>query len=309
MINFSTAQEKFLSHLQSSSKVSKGYISPDTQRTYRRGLEDLAQHLLALGIDRLERVATEHLRSYLEALRDRGQAPATVALRRTIVASFFKWADSNYKHLEDVTKGLERTTLPRKEAAHMSWQQVLSLLDYLWRDRKARKRDALLFELLARTGARVAEASKTNLGDLTISDTQIALSLIGKGNKPRLISLQVSTDGIARFKSRLEDYLRRRLKRHASLGHEQALFLTNMGNRIRPRNIQAAFDYYRYRLNLQGFTPHSLRHAYLTHLLQQGVDVVTVSKLAGHSSPNITLSVYAHTDPDRLAAAAAKAFD
>lgn len=309
MIKFSTAQEKFLSHLQSSSKVAKGYISPDTQRTYRRGLEDLERHLTALGIDRLERVTTEHLRSYLEALRDRKHAPATVALRRTIAASFFHWASSYYKHLEDISKELERAVLPKREAAHMSWQQVLSLLDYLGRDKKARKRDALLFELLARTGARVAEASRLNLGDLAISDMQITLSLLGKGNKPRLIALQVSSDGITRFRARLEDYLRKRLKRQASPGHEQALFITNMGNRIRPRNIQAAFDYYRFRLNLQGFTPHSLRHAYLTHLLQQGVDVVTVSKLAGHSSPNITLSVYAHTDPARLSAAAAKAFD
>jgi len=313
MIEFSTAQEKFLAHLQSKSKITKGYVSDDTQRTYRRGLECFWVYITQAGAPGLERVSPDHMRAYLESLRDRSQAPATIALQRVILKSFFKWASGCYKHIDDITQDIEGVRPNRSESPHMTWVQVSSLLDYLWKDAKARKRDAILFEILARTGARVAEAAHLDLDSVAITDTTIEISLLGKGNKHRAITLQSSpgdpSEGIARFRSRLEEYLRKRARRPAAPGHEEALFLTNLGNRIRPRNIQAAFDYYRQHLNLQAFTPHSLRHAYITRLLQLGVDVATVAKLAGHSSPNITLSVYAHTDPGRLLTAAAKAFD
>lgn len=311
MIDFFTARRKFLSHLRSRSELTKGYASPDTQRTYDQGLARFQNHLVHLGIEGLERVTAEHIREHLSTLRQKGLAAATVALQRTILGSFFGWASKNYKHIADIAADVEAIRPDASESPHMTWQQVSNLLNYLWKDRKARKRDALLFELAAHTGARVSEISRLDLTSVMLTDTEVIFKLLGKGNKPRAITIPLAPESSAaqRFKKHIEEYLRRRARWRCSERDRTALFLTNAGNRIRPRNIQAAFDYYRKRLHLEAFTPHSLRHAYVTRLLQQGADAATVAKLAGHASPQITLTVYAHTDERRMKEASASAFD
>jgi site-specific recombinase XerD len=314
MIEFSIAARKFLSHQQMAARITKGYTSPNTQRTYGKVFAKFQRYLDAQGKLGLEAITLDVLRSYLGQLREQGLADASISLQRTTLRSFFKWAASNYKHITNQGLELEPVRIRRSEAAHLTREQLSNFLGYLWKDRKARKRDAVLFELMARTGARVSEICSLDMESVRISETAIAITLRGKGNKDRTITIPISPDTepvsteIKKFKNKLEDYASRRRRIKAHEPHVSALFLTNYRNRVRPRNIQGAFDYYRRKLNLSAMSPHSLRHTCLTHLLQQGVDIATVSRMAGHASPQVTLNVYAHTDKSKLEEAASKAF-
>ena len=270
MINISAAVKKFLSHHNASSRLSKGYVSKDTVRTYTHGLQQFCVHIESQGISNLEDVTRDHLTNHLAGLRQNGLSARSVALRRAILGSLFKWASQNYKHLQNVVRDVDRIRLDRQEAKHLNGGQQESLLAFLWKDKKSKKRDALIFELMLRTGLRVSEVAGLNIRSLRLSPQGVELSVLGKGNKQREILIPLIAEGepgateIQRFYKRLEEYLGRRRRIRPNEGNEEALFLTNYGFRIRPRNIQSAFEYCAKRLNLDGVTPHALRHTFAT---------------------------------------------
>lgn len=314
MITLLVAQKKFLSHQQTNSRMTKGYVSQDTIRTYDGGLRRFIKYLNDRRVSVLEAVTADHVKGYLASLREDGLQATSVALQRVILRSFFHWANDHYTNITDVSKDVQKIRVEHREAKHLDGNQIESLLAFLWKDRKSKRRNAMLFELMIRTGARVGEITGMNLDAVQLSPQCIEISLLGKGNKQRSLSIPLLPDGqpgsaeIRRFHGRLEEYFGRRRRWRVKEGHQRALFLSNSGHRIRPRNIQAAFKYYVKRLNLTGFTPHSLRHSHVTNLLQKGVDVATIAKMVGHSSPTVTLSIYSHTDPHQMKEASTKAF-
>jgi site-specific recombinase XerD len=169
---------------------------------------------------------------------------------------------------------------------------------------RARLRDALLFEIIARYGTRISETLGLNLDSLTVTAHAIDLRILGKGNKPRLVPLPLydekgKIEGRAAFRALLDEYLTKvRPRWKAGPGHEKALFLSQKGQRLSDDAARAVFNHAMQELGLKqfGYVVHSLRHSVASRLLNAGVGLPTVSRILGHASTQVTASIYAHSD-------------
>jgi site-specific recombinase XerD len=322
MVPLSAATERFLTTLAERTRLARGEASPNTARTYRRVLTLLANHL---GEDRQDagRVTQEQIVDFLAAQQLRGAAPATINLYLSCLNSFFQWARREYPYrcTDNPAANVRRAQPEKEETKHLDWRQMQALLDYLAADRKARKRDLVLFELMARTGTRVSEVCRMNLDAVSLREEGVLLRLPGRARKERELLIPTGDErgqeipAAVRFRQRLRDYLtgpRRQWK--AKPGHEDALFLTNLGRRLWVRTLQSAFHYYMKKLGLEGVSLRSLRRAFIVYMLSSpeeggaGADAAAVSRIVGHASPQVTLALYGRTDQQQLRRAMARAF-
>ena len=148
-------------------------------------------------------------------------------------------------------------------------------------------RDAVIMELLYATGLRVGELVSLNMQDVDLSESYIRC--MGKGSKERIVHL---------YPKALEE-LRRYLKhaRVALIGHrrtEPSLFVNHRGERLTRQWVWTILKTYAQKAGIQqNITPHTLRHSFATHLLQNGASLRHVQELLGHSSISTT-QVYTH---------------
>ncbi len=166
-------------------------------------------------------------------------------------------------------------------------EEVRSLLS-LERNSFKEERDHALFLFLYSTGARISEALSVDVEDIDFSKRRILIT--GKGSKQRFLFLPISSV------TGLKEYLE---KRKAFLldkkrGEERALFVSNTAKRLPMSSAHIIFDEYKKILGWEkDFTPHTLRHSYATHLLDNGADIRAVQELLGHESISTT-QIYTH---------------
>jgi len=154
-------------------------------------------------------------------------------------------------------------------------------------------RDKLIFEFLYGTGARISELVNTDLDDIDI-DSNIIKIRFGKGSKQRIVPLGKS------LKMAINDYLTR--NRNSLVNAKKpnnALILNSKGGRLTRQSIWEVVNRVSMQNKVEDLTPHSLRHAFATHLLEGGADVRVVQELLGHSSVNTT-QIYTHITVERL---------
>jgi integrase/recombinase XerD len=154
-------------------------------------------------------------------------------------------------------------------------------------------RDKLIFEFLYGTGARISELVNTDLDDIDI-DSNVVKIRFGKGSKQRIVPLGKS------LKTAINNYLTR--TRNSLINTKKpnnALILNPKGGRLTRQSIWEVVNRVSIQNKVEDLTPHSLRHAFATHLLEGGADVRVVQELLGHSSVNTT-QIYTHITVERL---------
>jgi integrase/recombinase XerC len=146
------------------------------------------------------------------------------------------------------------------------------------------KRDRAILELLYASGLRVSELTGLNLVDIDRKD--LMLRVRGKGNKERIIPY----GGKAELSLEAYEPLRQELLRKAGgRGDRQAIFLNHFGTRLTQRSVARIVKKYARLANVNwDLHPHSLRHAFATHLLADGADLRAIQELLGHSSLSTT---------------------
>jgi integrase/recombinase XerC len=153
-------------------------------------------------------------------------------------------------------------------------------------------RDRAILELLYGSGLRVSELCGLDVDDLDMAAA--ALRVMGKGRKER--RLPMSEPAVAGLRTYLAEARPQLLdRRSGSEAAEPALFLNTRGGRITPRRVRAMVESY---LG-PGAGPHSLRHSFATHLLDNGADLRAVQELLGHQDL-ATTQVYTHVSAERL---------
>jgi site-specific recombinase XerD len=155
-----------------------------------------------------------------------------------------------------------------------------------FKSRAAALRDKAILEFLYGAGIRVSEASGLNVRDVSLPN--LSARVWGKGSKARVVLLgRPAVDAVS-------TYLRGPRGQLASPISDDALFLNQRGGRLTQRSIQLMVQRYAAAAGLRpGVHPHTLRHAFATHLLDGGADLRVVQELLGHSSPTAT-QVYTH---------------
>jgi len=263
-----------------------------TIAAYRKDLADVADFL---GDGAIETAATEDLRRYLARLKRARLAPRTAARRLSALRQFFRFLIVDGRRKDDPTAALDAPRLGRPLPKLVSENEAIRLLDCARTKAGAEGARLLcLLELLYGAGLRVSELVGLPLA--AVRGDPRFLVLRGKGEKERLVPL--GEPARAALKAYLE-------WRHAFLGAgESSRFLfpsrsaeghltrRRCGQLLKELALAAEIDPAR-------LSPHVLRHAFATHLLDRGADLRSVQEMLGHADI-ATTQIYTHVAGDRL---------
>jgi integrase/recombinase XerD len=265
-------------------------FSPNTAGAYRNDLTQFAEFLQEHGRSdwTLDRDILQRYRSFLY---ERRYADTTVARKIAAVRSFIHFLEAE----EIVPKGLtEHLTSPRigKYLPHsLEEDDVEFLLAMPATDNPAGLRDRAMLRLLWATGMRVSELIVLDLDHLDLSEDSVRC--MGKGSKERSIPFGLKARGA------LVQYLDNGRPHLIRSDAERALFLNHHGQRLTRQGFWLILKSYARRAGIDKISPHTLRHSFATHLLNNEAELRVVQELLGHSNISTT-QIYTHVSRERL---------
>ena len=266
-------------------------LAANTLQAYRRDLAALAAWLEREGARALVDATESDLRGYAVAKHD--ASAATSANRRlTVFKRFFRWAVRERLAPADPTLRLTAARQPLRVPTSLSEAQVESLLAAPDVDAPLGLRDRAMLELMYASGLRVSELVDIKAVALSLVDG--ALRVTGKGAKERLVPFgEEARSWIVRYL----DEARPSILGARSTG---ALFVTARGDAMTRQMFWKLVKAYAARAGIDvPISPHTLRHAFATHLLNHGADLRAVQMLLGHADISTT-TIYTHVARERL---------
>ena len=279
------AIELYLNHLSTERNLAKNSLE-----SYDRDLKSYAQFVT--GNKSCESIDTDLIQGFLNSYR-KDHAEASLSRMIASIRGLHKFLVlenvSNSNPAQYLTVGSKSLRLPKT----MSSQEVIRLIDSIDSPDPNSTRDKLIFEFLYGTGSRISELVNTDLDDIDIDSNLIKIRF-GKGSKQRIVPLGKS------LKVAIDNYLTRQRNSLININKPiNALLLNSKGGRLSRQSIWEVVNKYAVAQKIDDLTPHSLRHAFATHLLEGGADVRVVQELLGHSSVNTT-QIYTHITVERL---------
>ncbi len=267
-------------------------LAKATLDSYRSDLGRLAGWLAEQGheplLDIRETTLTAFIAHLARQTRATSQARYLSTLRR-----FFRWQVGRGRLVTDPTLKLANPSLPSRLPKVMSEKQVESLLDTPDLDTPLGLRDRAMLETIYATGLRVSELVNLKLHEVGLADG--VLRALGKGSKERLVPLgQLAIDWIKRY---LDEARPEILRGQQS----DALFVTARGGAMTRQAFWQLIKRYALlaAIDPAKLSPHVLRHAFATHLLNHGADLRVVQLLLGHADISTT-QIYTHVARERL---------
>ena len=296
------AIEKYLTCLRDEKNA-----SPHTLRNYGSDLKQFRQYLTIEDEKgrrqepKLAGISKYEIREYLGSLYDKKLSKTSVARKLSTLRAFFKFCQGRGLLRENPAKLIRPPKLPRTLPSAPTAEQVNRLLDAIaelpkrtrakaekqgsqkraQRAERLIKRDRALLELLYSSGIRAAEAVGLNLTDVDRREQVLRVS--GKGRKQRLVPFG------GKAGEALDAYLDVREEILAGKSSTPALFVNTQGRRLTTRSLRTIVKNYArlFDANLD-LHPHALRHAFATHLLEEGADLRAIQELLGHASLSTT---------------------
>jgi len=264
--------------------------SPHTVRNYRSDLlqfrDYLAEGRATAAVD-VRSVDALRIRGFLSILFSRQEKKSSIARKLSAVRAFFKFLKREGVLAENpstlVSTPKQDKTLPRI----MTEEEMNTFLDAVAEATKtgelAMRRDRALLEMLYASGLRVSELVGLDLRSVNFGDCMVLVR--GKGRKERIVPFG------SKAKQALEDYLpvRQRILQERKKSGQQALFLNVWGERLTTRSVDRLVKkYVRHYGPAVKVSPHSLRHAFASHLLTEGADLRAIQEMLGHASLSTT---------------------
>ena len=260
----------------------RGYLlterkrSPLTVAAYERDLNEFVDFLReSQGGASLKRVQATQIRQYIAHMFDgRGYDSRTVCRKLSSIRALYRFLKITGVLESDPAAAIPGPSVAKKRPAPLKVGEVMTLLrtSLAGRTDSARLRDTAILELFYASGMRRAEVAGVRLADVDLSERTIRV--VGKGSKERVVVINhAAADAI-------EAYLRVRPQ-----SVDPALFLGRGGKGLTPKHVWRIFRaIYRVSGIQKHATPHTLRHSFATHLVENGVDLETVRELLGHES-------------------------
>lgn len=266
-------------------EVEKG-LSINTLDAYRRDLSAFLELCAEQKAEELTQIQRTHLNSYIMFLREKNYSATSVMRKIASLRGFYKWLCANEICVQNPTLTLEQPRIPRKLPKVMTISEIENILRA-----DLSKVERLIVELLYGCGLRVSELTnlKTNSIDLNAS----YLRCSGKGSKERLVPLGKMA------KTALKDYFEHRdfLVKKYNLDTRN-LLIADSGRFLNRQDVYNLIHEQGKRIH-KNISPHTLRHSFATHLLENGADLRIVQELLGHSDVSTT-QLYTHISKKRL---------
>ncbi|MBC8309550.1 MAG: tyrosine recombinase XerC [Phycisphaerales bacterium] len=260
------------------------YSSGEKEIAGHVGPETISEHIISAD--------TEYLRSFLAYLADSNYSPATMARKIATLRSFYKWLERN-GCIETNPMTLIRTPRQKRRLPKaIGVEDIEKLLSAPNDKTLLGARDRAIMETLYSTGIRVSELVGINFGD--IDETGQAIIIRGKGRKERIVPLGTHA------MSAISHYLGVMQVNDISNESGDPLFINKHSTRLSTRSVRRKVSKYLEQVGLDpSISPHTLRHSFATHLLDNGADLRSVQELLGHQSLSTT-QVYTHLTTKRV---------
>lgn len=260
--------------------VEKG-LAKNTLESYRRDLSKFLLYLQKQKTTRLELVTRDLIIQFLGELKKGGSADSTISRCIASIRSFFNFLLQEGVIEENPALQLESPKIEKKLPRVMTTAEVDQLLAQPKPGEHNGLRDKAMLELLYASGIRVSE-----LVDLNLSDFDPLVGFLrcrGKGMKERIVPV-----GSVAINS-VNDYLTTSRSKMIKSNGETALFVNHHGCRMTRQGFWKILKKYARKSNVNGeITPHTLRHSFATHLLENGADLRSVQEMLGHSDISTT---------------------
>jgi integrase/recombinase XerD len=267
-------------------------LSSHTINAYSRDLMNYITYIeTEIGESSINGITRVTIMNYLYTLKDSGKSAATIARNISSIRAFHLHLLREAITKNDPTLHIELPKKEKKLPKVLSLKEVEALLELPKGKKAFAQRNKAMVELLYATGMRVSE-----MVDLNISDVHLTMGFVhclGKGNKERIIPLgSIAKDAVETYiQSGRQQLLR---------GREDALFLNHHGKRLSRQGFWKILKALAKEANIEKeLTPHTLRHSFATHLLENGADLRAVQEMLGHADISTT-QIYTHVSKARL---------
>ncbi len=261
-------------------------LAKNTVLAYRTDLYSLSEFLSNLGLEKIEDISRMHLNMYIKDLYDKQYTPRSITREIASIKGFFKWMGINDYLKHNPALAIEQPKLPKRLPKVLSMKEITALLDIHMSDM-----EKAVLELLYAAGLRVSELTDININDIDINAKY--LRCLGKGSKERIVP--IGRKACSALKKYFDDrnYIIKKynLKTKYCFIKENGKKLTRQDVYVFIRSLGKNID--------KDISPHTIRHSFATHLLENGADLRIVQELLGHSDVSTT-QLYTHISKKRL---------
>ena len=262
-------------------------LSQNTIDAYRRDLTAFCDYILTLdNIDEFEKIKRSHINYYIKELHDKNYSPTSITRKLAAIRGWFRWLSANEIIKNDPSTGVELPKLTKKLPKVMTVSEIEKILTNHLNDI-----ESVILELLYGAGLRVSELVNLDMNNIELSSRYVRCT--GKGSKERIIPIG------EKAKKSILKYLKDReilLKKYKL---ETKHFLIKDNGHFVTRQDVYVFIRKQGEILKKHISPHTLRHSFATHMLENGADLRVVQELLGHSDVSTT-QIYTHVSKKRL---------
>ncbi len=254
--------------------------SLNTVESYKRDVTQYISYLDGTGVTDISSTTKTTVLSYLLYLQKEGRASSTVSRTLASLRSYYLFMMQNGVVKSNPTSNLEAPHVEKKIPKILSGEEVELLLEQPKNCDNKGIRDKAMLELLYATGIRVSE-----LINLDVSDVNVPMSFVRckGGKKERIIPMGHQA------KDALENYINNVRKYMVKDENETALFVNCSGARLSRQGFWKLIKYYQHIADIEtDITPHTLRHSFAAHLLENGADLHSIQEMMGHADISST---------------------
>jgi integrase/recombinase XerD len=267
-------------------------LAENTLESYARDLRQFSRFVSAHCAKSWENLDRGQILLYLDSLRRQGKSAATVSRSLASIRSFFRFLNREGTLAADPAAHLDTPKIAKRLPRVLSTAEVETLLSRPTLSTPSALRDRAMLEVLYATGIRVSELVSLQVADVNLSAGFIKCT--GKGGKERLVPL-----GSVAIKA-VDSYLAMGRPRLIRSREVRALFVNHHGRQM---TRQGFWKLLKKRVGETGMeadvSPHTLRHSFATHLLENGADLRAVQEMLGHADISTT-QIYTHVTRTRL---------
>lgn len=265
--------------------------SENTTLSYKRDLVKVKRYLEEQGIKDVRKVTSTNLNSYVLYLEKNKFSAATISRNIASLKAFYHYMYREGIVNKDAAEGLHAPKIEKKMPEILSTQEVVRVLEQPGGDSPKEIRDKAMLELLYATGIRVTELINLKVDDVNL---QVGYIFCKDGEKERVIPFGNEA------KNALLRYLEKARTDMISDGESEYLFVNCSGQPMSRQGFWKLLKYYAKKAGIAAdITPHTLRHCFAAHLVENGADLRSVQEMLGHSDISTT-QIYANLNQNRI---------
>jgi len=237
---------------------------------------------------------TDVVRTYLAFLNEKQYSKATIARKLATLRSFYKFLVKRNQLTSNPVVAVRTPKQEKKLPRFLDYEEVKKLLNTPPQDNWLGARDRAILETLYSTGIRVSELVALNMDDVDFLGEVVHIR--GKGKKERITPIGSSALQVIQY---YMEYRNKRAQNNTNFD-SKVLFVNKHGRRLSTRSVRRKMDKYLKMAGLDpAISPHTLRHSFATHMLNNGADLRSVQELLGHQSLSTT-QIYTHLTTTKL---------